>query len=642
MESQAIVQIKVAPPRPRAFFIDDAWAAPPRGTLVAFLPSLRQLLQDNDDVREWFIKEFPTSGDIRTNVFFDKWLDDSAQDLTFWKRVSLSPRFADLSESWGPIADIWNERVNMLEQVRIGLETEGFEVVLHSKLPALDTRDIPPVIIIDFILSEHADQQKIEESVHWLAAISDHCLNTTDARPPLILLISTSLSYHATDTTAKKFRIDSHTLSSYFRMVPKADSAFKSRVVGFAKDHNEVAADKLAAFYLVYKGLRESYQKAVSDMSTTMEGLELEDLITFHAAQLKGEGTLDEYLAWLYGQVLTSKLLKEPNFVGPARKIQNSDEVLLGQLKPQQLIPELFYDASFLATIEQVLPSIGLEEVRFANIYRAVYEPSKVLLVISQTCDLIHEKTRNDQALCVEGTLSPVDITTESALLKMTIDQITRDHQVYKVENQYYSIDWGEFKDLRTVAKGKLNNRPLWILIGRLNELYALSIQSSAMQALGRIGLPITPHFVYYIAKITIAAVQQGHGRVKELSISNGDVVGVIRPRRDGCDIYLAPHIRKEIAAQVDSLLALPILAKSISNPDCFSTLLLNQDCRGFGGTGDMATNSGIVFKNVLSIDKSGKRTSQACPNFTKIAARVEQGAVENNKTYVEVVFQPI
>jgi len=629
--------------RPRAFFIDDAWAAPSRGTLVGFVPSLRQLLMDNDDVREWFVTRYETQGDIRTSGYFDPWVSGAEQDVTFWQRVSSSPRFAELSDSWGQIADTWNERVSQLEEVRAGLEEDGFEVILHSKLPKLDTADMPPVIILDFILSEHADQQKIEESINWVGAISKHCLNTADASPPLILLISTSLSYKDTDTTAKRFRTDSRTLSSYFRMVPKTDSAFKSRVVGFARDHRNVAADELAAFYSVYKGLRKGYQQAVSDISKAMESLELEDLITFYAAQLKKEGTLDEYLAWLYGQVLTSKLLKEADFVCAARKIRNSDEVLLGQLKPQQSIPELFYEASFLATIEQVLPTgAALEEVRFANMYRAVFFPNTVLLVISQTCDLIHGKVGSDQVLCVEGTLSPLDVTTESALLKMTIDQITGQHQVYKVERQYYSIDWGGFKDLRTVSVGKLNNRPQWKLIGRLNELYALNIQSSATEALGRIGLPITPHFVYYIANISIAVIRQGRGRVAESAIANGDVVGVIRPRTDGCDIYLAPHIRKEMASRADELISLPNISKSISNSKSFSQLLLSPDFRGFMGTGDMASNSGIVFKNGFLIDKTGVRTSKSCPNFTTISARLERGAVENNKTYLEVVFQPI
>ncbi len=36
--------------RPRVLFIDDAWGAPPRATLHSILPSLRNLLTDNEDL----------------------------------------------------------------------------------------------------------------------------------------------------------------------------------------------------------------------------------------------------------------------------------------------------------------------------------------------------------------------------------------------------------------------------------------------------------------------------------------------------------------------------------------------------------------------------------------------------------------
>lgn len=647
MESQVIE----SQTRPYVLFIDDAWAAPNRSVLANVVSSLRNLLTDHADVRQWFSSEYKIEGDdVRRGDYFDPWLSEAKDDIRFWQRVSAAPRFP---EDWGKIADIWNERVKLLDEVRVSLEADGFDVILHKDLPAPDPNNIPPLIILDYILAEHADEKKIAESIQWVAAISDHCRKTPDAQPPLVLLISTALTYNDSDTEAKNFRTESHTLSSYFRLIPKSDPTFKSRVLGFANDHLNVAADELAAFYSVYKGFRDSLEKAISEVLESTERLELEDLITFHAAQLKKEATLDEYLAWLYGQVLTSKLLRHRGLVDAARKVRGSDEAILGQLKAQQLLPELFYEASFLDTAEQVLEQgVAREDVRFANMYRATLHPDTlhpnvVLLAISQTCDLIHNKVTNEQVLCVEGKLSLLeDLNSESALLRMTIEQISRQHQVYKVGNKYYSVDWGDFKNLRTVARRTLNSRSHWQLIGRLNELYALSIQNSAMQELSRIGLPVTPHFVHYIAKISISAIPQGKGRVASRDIGNGDVVAVIRPapkHKDECEIYLAPHIRKEIAERVTEVIAESNI-KGIAKPETFGEVLLNPQVKGFsGGEGDMATGPGIVFRSALLIDEDGTRKKpETLPGFVLVSARSTQGAVERKNSHIEIVFQPI
>lgn len=640
--------------RPRVLFIDDAWGAPPRATLHSVLPSLRNLLTDNVDVRQWFASEYKIDGaDVRRGDYFDPWLGEAEQDVRFWQRISSAPHFAEQPQDWGELADIWNDRVKLLEEVRVDLEADGFDVVLHKGLPAHDVGHLPPVIILDYILAGQADAKKIAESIQWVGAISDHCRKTPDARPPLILLISTALSYNDNDTVAKKFRIESRTLSSYFRLIPKSDPAFKSRVLGFAKDHLTIAVDELAAFYSVYKSFRESFETAVSEISETTQYLELEDLITFHAAQLKKEVTLDEYLAWLYGQVLTSKLLRHKSLVDAARRLRGSDEVILGQLKPQQLIPDLFYEASFLDTAEQVLDQDRVrEDVRFANMYRGTLHPdtlhpNTVLLVISQTCDLIHNKVANEQVLCVEGHLSLLEhLDSETALLKITIDQISRQHQVYRVAGKYYSVDWGDFKSLRTVARNMLNNRSHWQLIGRLNELYALSIQNSATQQLGRIGLPVTPHFVHYVAKISISIISQGKGRVASRHIDNGDVVAVIRPapKHNHCDIYLPQHIRKEIAERVAEVIAESDI-KGIAKPEAFRDLLLNPQTKGFaGGEGDMALGSGIVFKHALQVDENGGRAKQpeSIPSFVLASARSTQGSIEKTSSHIEIVFTPL
>ncbi|AJX01032.1 hypothetical protein BM43_3954 [Burkholderia gladioli] len=625
--------------RPRAYFIDDAWAAPQRQVLAACIPSLRQLLSDHQDVREWFVAEYKPVGDVRTSAYFDPWLENAGADIKFWGKIASSPRFGELRNEWGELASIWHARVELLEKVRVGLHDAGFEVVLFHSLPPFNPNDVPSIIVIDYMLSNDADYKKIAESTHWLSGVSAHCFKSTTATPPFVLLISSALNPSETETKALEFRKGSRTMSSYFRMVPKADLQFDGRVVGLAKEYHTISAKKLLEFYSVYKGLRKGYEEAAKEIAESIESLELEDLVTFHAAQLKDEGTLDDYLAWLYGQVLTSKLLKKVDFVKAGRGVGSSDEVLLGQLKPQQLIPELFYEASFLATLEQTAPECGLEKIQFANMYQSLCEPKIVLLAVSQTCDLIQCKITNDQVLCVEGALTELDVAAEASLLKLTIDQIAKEHQVYRVGQKYFSVDWGGFKDLRTVKIGHLDDRRMWTLIGRMNELYALNIQASAMQAVGRIGLPVVPHYVHYISKISISLIQQNQGRIATKEISSGDVVGIIRPHKANCDIFLPSHIREEMAQLIDVLIALPNALKGIPNAADVSALLRDVAARGFTGKGDMERK--IDFKHGLNISRSGERSTKDRPKFAKIFASTAVPALENGD-YLEIVFLPI
>jgi len=620
----------------RVYFIDDAWAAPQSNVLASCVPSLRRLFADHEDVRTWFAAEYGAMGDYRTSVFFDAWVANAANDSLFWKRISSSPRFTELREEWGEIANIWNSGVEILEKVRHGLEAEGFDVELYSQLPRFNPSSIPSIIVIDYILGQEADPQKIAESTHWLSGISNYCLQSPDAKPPLVLLISSALNANETETKAKDFRKNAQTMSSYFRLIPKATQNFEQNVVGLAKEYCTVSADKLLQFYSVYKGLRKGYDEATKEIGESIESLELEDLLTFHAAQLKDEGTLDEYLAWLYGQVLTSKLLRKADFVKAGRKVENSDEVLLGQLKPQQLIPQLFYEASFLNTLEQTVPEFGLEKIQFANMYQAKCAPSSVLLVISQTCDLTQCKIKNSHVLCVEGTLTELDVSVETALLKMTIDQITKEHQVYKLGEKFYSVNWGDFKNLRTVIDRHLNERHQWVLMGRMNELYALNIQASAIQAVGRIGLPIVPQYAYYISKISISLVKNKQRFITK-EIASGDVIGVIRPYKQNIDIYLASHVREQMAQITDELVS---QLKGISNSGAMSELLRGETMRGFtSNKGDM--EHGIDFKNGLNIASGGVRSTQARPGFAKVFGHTSMPVVEGGE-YLEFLFQPI
>ncbi|WP_367189814.1 hypothetical protein [Burkholderia sp. Ed8] len=626
--------------RPRAYFIDDAWAAPQRQVLAACIPSLRQLLSDHQDVKEWFVAEYKAVGDVRTSAYFDSWMESAGSDIEFWGRIASSPRFGELRDEWGELANIWHTRVELLEKVRSGLRDAGFDVVLFSSLPTFDPNDVPSIIVIDYMLSNDADYKKIAESTHWLGGVSTHCFQSPSTTPPFVLLISSALNPSETEKKALEFRKDSKTMSSYFRMVPKADFQFSGRVVGLAKEHHTISAKKLLEFYSVYKGLRKAYEEVAKEIADSIESLELEDLVTFHAAQLKDEGTLDDYLAWLYGQVLTSKLLKKVDFVKAGRGVGDSDEVLLGQLRPQQLIPDLFYEASFLATLEQTAPECGLEKIQFANMYQSFCEPQIVLLTVSQTCDLIQCKITNDQVLCVEGVLTELDVAAEASLLKLTIDQIAKEHQIYKVGGKYFSVNWGGFKDLRTVKIGHLNDRRMWTLIGRMNELYALNIQASAMQAVGRIGLPVVPHYVHYISKVSISLIQKNQGRVATKEISRGEVVGVVRPhKKANCDIYLPVHVREEMAQLIDILVALPNALKGIPNTGDISALLRDMAARGFTGKGDMEGK--IDFKHGLNVSASGERSTKDRPKFAKIFASTALPAIEGGD-YLEIVFLPI
>lgn len=154
---------------------------------------------------------------------------------------------------------------------------------------------------------------------------------------------------------------------------------------------------------------------------------------------------------------------------------------------------------------------------------------SQYLMVISQTCDLFHQNITNGQVLCVDGKAHPIR-STEVDLLRATIRQMDLQGRILLQEGaNYVEIEWRS-KDLRTVDENKLTTEDGYRYLGRLNEMYALQAQHSALLELGRIGVPVPPSYSVFFGKTTLT-VLNGAREIPNLgaTLDQRMVVAVLR-----------------------------------------------------------------------------------------------------------------
>ena len=546
------------PARPKkALVIDDYYARPTSAELSSYIPTLRQFITDNpaSGVKEWFDSTFGLSGDHKRGDYFDPLLNDGASIRRFWAMRDESPVGVRLSgDVFSTLVSTLHPAQRVLRDMEARLAAEGWVVRPEPALPSVASveRDIS-FIAIDYILVPGQPAQGLEKSLTFLREVLAQCKAAPSEACPFVLLMSENPD---AERNAERVRKEARLHSAYFRFAKKAElspTEVQRIVGGFIRQQPE-----LENYRKLHVGLTDAFVAAADSLRKTIDELELQDLATLHAGQLVQEGEpLSDYLAWLYGQYLSAHMMRHRQLGDRTANLPaTSHRVLLGHLSANDNIPKLFAAVSLTvpASAEKYKVDKGKLQVRFGDLFVYQGQPAnppgggdsqeqvasqrvpastpsieRYLLVISQTCDLYHRNITNGQVLCLDGDAHELT-RTEADLLRATIRQMDQQGRIlHKGATRYFEVEWRP-EDLRTIEEEKLATETGYRYLGRLNELYALQAQHSALDRLGRIGVPIQPSYSIYFKKVTLK-VFEGPKEIPELAGASSAemVVAVLR-----------------------------------------------------------------------------------------------------------------
>lgn len=504
------------PAAPKAIVIDDAYALPTSDTLRPHLKGLRSFLLRNAAAKAWFDETFGLEGKASVAAYFDPILESPEKQRLFWDERENCPDpnylttvIADL------VAEVTPKKAPLIavEQQLLG---RGWTISRLSQLPAVEDVDGDlSLLVIDYVLQYEMPKdliEKIKRSIEFLQQLLVRY--STIGRCPLVVLISSLPSVKKKQ--AEEFKGEVNLQGAFFRFIPKSGIAasFGPCIDGFVREREE-----LNAFRKFHGDFAAALDDGVRSLTDQVRKLELQDLATLHVGQLHFEGeSLGDYLGWMCGQVLTTKLQRDATLADSSDKLPSkSYKVLLGHLEPTQGIPQLFTELSSVRTASGELAKQRHKKraLRFGDVFAGAKPkkgedvPIKYYLVISQTCDLLHGKLTNGQVLCVEGTAQEFE-PTEAALLDATFKQMEDRGQILRSGDEFFQIEW-QTKQLITLPQKELEKDKGVTYVGRLNEIYALEAQQEALHDLSRIGVPIKPGYGFFFSEARLKVYGSKH-----------------------------------------------------------------------------------------------------------------------------------
>ncbi|MGR4041364.1 hypothetical protein [Pseudomonas sp. 910_21] len=525
----------------KALFIDDAFSQPTIAQFQPYLRALRSFLTENEETKQWLDENFGLSGSHNARAYFNPLISSAEEVLRFWALRKTSPAGIDLEEIFADLSEELSQHHSPLETISRILDDHGWSVTRSAVLP--DTASVGvdvSLIVIDYQLSQSADdlEERVQESVNFLRSVVDAAKSVSNAIHPFIILISSLPNIAGRDSV--DFRVGSSTPGGMFRFVRKlnASSEFLDAVESFY-----VKSEELQKFRCLHIELEKAVVAAGQQLSKQVSELELEDLATLYTAQLVTEKEpLSDYFGWMAGQLVMSSIQKNPALAERAMDLPDeSYQILLGHCQPTQHLSGIFSEFSSVQSAAGELIKLEKKnrDVRFGDIYlrkpraragTAVSTEQPYYLVISQTCDLLQGKITNGQVLCVQGRGREVK-PTEIDLLQTTIRQMgASGNFLIKSRDRYFQIAWAE-KDLLTIEQKKLSRDSGYDYIGRLNEIYALEVQHSALHTLGRIGVPIVPGYRVFFGVADLKVFDKKGEEILALrrTLNNSSVLCVLR-----------------------------------------------------------------------------------------------------------------
>ena len=565
---------------PHAVIIDDYYARPSGDELRPYVVALRQVIIDNagTGIKAWFDTQFGLSGDHRGADYFEILLSSPDRVLKFWSLRDASPAGALLPQAFQGLTDELQPVHAVLTAIEKALKDLGWTVATFRELPATpgDLGSDLELIVVDYVLKPGEPSPGVEATKAFLRQAIERIVAQPKAVCPFVVLISEN---HAAPDEAPRVREAIDLPGAYFRFREKGkitEASLTQLVIDLKLQQSE-----LEAFRKLHKDTQAAIKSVSDGLLKTFNKLELQDLATLQAGQLVQEGEpFGDYVAWLIGQYVSSEMLREESLAMSSSALAGSGfSVMLGHMKPTRAIPELFARVAVCrpqSTIQQIDKGKSLP-LRFGDLFAVVGDAEdsgearrwcsmpdaragrrtlstasrapclrsrprfrrrlgaqgdakRYLLVISQTCDIHHGNITNGEVLCLEGSRRLIAADSEADLLRAAIQQMdqTVPSVMIREGSGFVEVTWSH-KDVTTVPRAALERQSGYKYIGRLNEIYAMQAQNSALQELGRVGVPIQPSTSLFYGPAKLKVIDNaGEDQSLQAELQNGMVNAVL------------------------------------------------------------------------------------------------------------------
>lgn len=546
-----------------AVVIDDAFLPPTAVELNKYGDGILDLLAKNPATAEWFLKEFPTDADVESQGFLDEFFANIDHVARFWSIRHQSPLGTDFGlQAFPALETEVNGNLAPLLEIVEALGSLGYAVKTFGALPAESAdqdyiKSVNLIVIDHFLGTPSEGDAVVAPTIEYFVQLFGNAWQLEHPLTPYFLLVSTVDI--ATNDRATDFRKRLNVSESMFRFAQKSAKLEKSPLSAIKAFHRD--RDVLVEYSRFHAKYRSSLSKTFSEVIAAIAQLELMDLAAINVGQLHGEKeSLSSYLNWLIGQYLTNKLETDNSiFLASGNLPTTIESSLVGHLGPSNRLSHIFSrislnmpasqahyrslnrpvqirfgdvfkisDGESAELIEKDSPKarkrIGLR-TRFSDRHTFINQRSRTkvifkkkittasnnfrcVLLISQTCDVIHHKLKNDQILFVEGTATEIPSGDRSTMFWETAKQIgllAQNGMLIVHEKKYYRLSW-DVHEIRTMHRSAIERYLNDQYLGRLNELFALQIQRAALDHLGRVGLPIKPAQTLAFTRCEISA----------------------------------------------------------------------------------------------------------------------------------------
>jgi hypothetical protein len=466
----------------RAVVIDDALGPPPPGIVRG---------EDKDSWGDYIAKTQDAVRLLNEEFFRDQHLDSERliEALTsqaalmnaLWDRFrggQLEPANLGLLFNFA-LAEMMGKADKALLVVQVLKKMLGDENVAsfadyESASEALGRADIA---FVDFYLQANDDETaalaRIAAAAHQLA------------QPKLVFFMSSQATL---DQQQKVRRIISRR-SAFFDVMrkPEISEEFLGTKIGSKRDSfdSNVALQELIEVAVTSTGA------ALTEFRTRCEELEVHDLRLLNLTRLtKEEEPLQEYLTWLFSEVLAAKTRKIAATALRDKKIEPAALGFSGQIAQGTVLFDLYSEVVFG-------PPVAAEgNIRFGEVLRDEKDPRKHYLALTPACDLQRcEPTKT--VLCVISQAVEYNSAAELAKSKLfgklgdgRLSHLLTAHKNGK-KSASLLLAWDP-ADIATFSVGDLKGKN-FARVALMNELFAQEVKEEVLRVLGRVGTQIDP-----------------------------------------------------------------------------------------------------------------------------------------------------
>ncbi len=361
------------------------------------------------------------------------------------------------------------------------------------------------VVFVDLFLNAKIDANKDPEREEAQLAVHDSLKRIEPLmkhNPSVILMSSHSERQERNEYREKINGGESNIYASRFAFIAKRQISLKDEQIAFEHEALNTLLDIFQS-YKFGRGLHAAFQawvnsaeKAIKEMQTEVEALELRDISYLVRFRLADEGqSLPEYLEWLLAECLVDTLgkqLDQHTSNVPELLHLNAEEAMkIGGAfdGPTPTVADLYHRVRIENKRE-----VARKQFRLGDLYlkSKASGTDQLIVVMNPDCDLVTRPKAGRNArslLTLKGELQDFNAPKTSVGDFIIVNGTAR------------NINW-DYKDIETLPfSGPMENPGLSLdgyqYIGALRPLYAQEVQANLLNQLSRVGVAVPPALAF-------------------------------------------------------------------------------------------------------------------------------------------------